>query len=186
MKRTAAAGLTIDVLVDSEHWQDAGESKSVVRRAVMKAAAVLSTSPTELAIVLTDDSTMRTLNRNWRGVEAATNVLSFATRNASGRHLGDIVLAYETIKREAHRARKPFAHHLAHLAVHGFLHLLGYDHESDVDARVMETAERTILRKLAVPDPYRVDGRSTAGNDAKRAAKRRGRKPSARRPERVR
>src|SRR6516225_5051550 len=124
--------------------------------------------------------------RNWRGVEGATDVLSFATRNASGRHLGDIVLADETIKREAHRARKPFAHHLAHLAVHGFLHLLGYDHESDVDARVMETAERTILRKLAVPDPYRVDGRSTAGNDAKRAAKRRGRKPSARRPERVR
>jgi probable rRNA maturation factor len=158
----APATLKIDVLVHSEHWQDAGAAKSVVRRAVMKAAAALSTSPTELAIVLTDDSTVRTLNYSWRGVEAATNVLSFATRNAGGRHLGDIVLAYETIKREAHRARKPFAHHLAHLAVHGFLHLLGYDHESDAEARAMETAERIILRKLAVPDPYCADGRSTA------------------------
>ena len=186
MNRAAATPLKIDVLVDSEHWQGVGAAKSVVRRAVMKAAAVLSTSPTELAIVLTDDSTMRMLNCNWRGVDAATNVLSFATRNAGGRHLGDIVLAYETIKREAQRARKPFAHHLTHLAVHGFLHLLGYDHQSDADARAMETAERAILDKLAVPDPYRTDGRYTAGNAGKRAAKRRRRKPSARRLERVR
>ena len=198
MKRTAAAGLKIDVLVDSEHWKNAGTAKAVVRRALKQAATTLSTKSAELAIVLTDDAAMRRLNRNWRGVDAPTNVLSFATKDPGDQldeqhggqqrrsHLGDIVLAFETVKREARREGKPFDHHLAHLAVHGFLHLLGYDHESDVDARVMQTAERTILRKLAVPDPYRVDGRSTAGNDAKRAAKRRGRKPSARRPERVR
>jgi probable rRNA maturation factor len=86
MKRAAAAALTIDVIVDSEQWKDAGAAKAVVRRAVMQAAVVLSTNPTELAIVLTDDRKMRALNRNWRGTDAATDVLSFATKNAGGRH----------------------------------------------------------------------------------------------------
>ena len=69
--------------------------------------------------------------------------------------LGDIVLAYETIAREARDEGKPFAHHLAHLAVHGFLHLLGYDHERDADADAMEQLECRILAGLAIPDPYR-------------------------------
>jgi probable rRNA maturation factor len=154
MKRAAVAALTIDVIVDSEQWKDAGRAKAVVRRAVMQAAIALSTNPTELAIVLTDDRKMRALNRNWRNTDAATNVLSFATKDAGGRHLGDIVLAYETVAREARREHKPFAHHLAHLAVHGFLHLLGFDHESDDEARKMEYAERAVLRRLAIPDPY--------------------------------
>src|SRR5215472_184236 len=140
MKRTAAAGLQIDVLVDSECWTNARAATATVRRAVRQAAAALSTRPAELAIVLTDDAAMRRLNRNWRGIDAATNVLSFATRNPGdqpneqsggqfvGNHLGDIVLAYETVKREARRDGKSFDHHLAHLVVHGFLHLLGYDH----------------------------------------------------------
>ena len=69
--------------------------------------------------------------------------------------IGDIVLAYETIAREARDEKKPFAHHVAHLAVHGFLHLLGYDHERRKDAEAMERTERNILRRLAIPDPYR-------------------------------
>jgi probable rRNA maturation factor len=169
MKRTAAAGLKIDVLVDSQCWINARAATATVRRAVRQAAAALSTRPAELAIVLTDDAAMRRLNRNWRGIDAATNVLSFASRHANrrklvragshrgsarGNHLGDLVLAYETVKREARRDGKSFDHHLAHLAVHGFLHLLGYDHESDTQARRMESAERAILRDLAVPDPY--------------------------------
>ncbi len=68
--------------------------------------------------------------------------------------MGDIVIAYETTAREAVAEGKPFGHHLAHLAVHGFLHLLGYDHENDQDAEVMEGLERTILAGLAIPDPY--------------------------------
>ena len=171
MKRAVAAALTIDVIVDSEQWKDAGAAKALVRRAVMQAAVALSTNPTELAIVLTDDRKMRTLNRNWRGTDAATDVLSFATKNAGSRHLGDIVLAYETVVREARREHKPLAHHLAHLAVHGFLHLLGFDHESDEEAREMEHAERAVLRHLAIPDPYhsRVPARR---QHAKPAAKR--------------
>ena len=111
----------------------------------------------ELAIVLTDDLAIRALNRDWRGIDKATNVLSFPTKSAGGEPplLGDIVLAYETIAREARAERKPFAHHVAHLAVHGFLHLFGYDHERDEDAEAMEQVERKILRRLAIPDPYR-------------------------------
>jgi probable rRNA maturation factor len=159
MKRTAVAGLKIDVLVDSEHWKNAAAAKAVIRRALKQAATALSTKTAELAIVLTDDAAMRRLNRNWRGVDAPTNVLSFAAKNPGdqldeqlGSHLGDIVLAYETVKREAHREGKPFDHHLAHLVVHGFLHLLGYDHGNDAQARRMETTERSILRDLAALD----------------------------------
>lgn len=155
MKRAAAAGLKIDVLVESEDWQNSGAAKAIVRRVLKQAAATLSTKTAELAIVLTDDAAMRRLNRNWRGVDTATNVLAFPVRNQLD-HLGDIVLAYETVKREARRGGKPFDHHLAHLVVHGFLHLLGYDHANDAQARRMETTERTILRDLAVPDPYRM------------------------------
>jgi len=174
MKRTAVAGLKIDVLVHSEHWKNAAAAKDVVRRALKQAATALSTKTAELAIVLTDDAAMRRLNRNWRGIDAPTNVLSFATKNSGdqldeqsggqfvGNHLGDILLAYETVKREAHRDGKAFDHHLAHLVVHGFLHLLGYDHGNDAQARRMETTERAILRDLAVPDPYRAT-RTAAG-----------------------
>jgi probable rRNA maturation factor len=137
--------------------------------------------------VLTDDSAIRALNRDWRRKDAATNVLSFPSggavkklpkkpakkprktssknlikpaakepRSARGtpRLLGDIVIAYETTEREARAEHKPFAHHLAHLAVHGFLHLVGYDHEADDEANAMEGLETAILAGLDVPDPY--------------------------------
>jgi probable rRNA maturation factor len=155
------AKLKIDVLVDSDHWQEPAKARSLVRRAVTQAAAMASTTGTELAIVLTDDSAIRQLNRLWRGIDAATNVLSFPSKRAADEppHLGDIVLAYETIAREAGAEGKPFAHHLAHLTVHGFLHLVGYDHDKDADAEAMEQTERKILRRLNIPDPYRQPGK---------------------------
>jgi len=108
---------------------------------------------------MTDDAAMRLLNQAWRGVDAATNVLSFPNNPAGGERslIGDIVLAYETIATEARKEGKPFAHHLAHLAVHGFLHLLGYDHDREREAATMERLEREILHRLAIPDPYRRD-----------------------------
>ena len=154
--RKARAAPKIDVLVESGLWNEAEDARPVVRRAITAAAATLSTRPAELAIVLTDDSGIRSLNRAWRGIDAATNVLSFPTGRAGGQPplIGDIVLAYETIAAEARAEHKPFAHHLAHLAVHGFLHLLGYDHVRNKDAEMMERIERDILRRLAIPDPY--------------------------------
>ena len=156
MTPAARAKLKIDVLVDSDLWQEPGKARSIVRRAVAQAAAAASTTGTELAIVLTDDSAIRQLNRLWRGIDAATNVLSFPSKQTADEpaHLGDIVLAHQTIAREASAEGKPFAHHLAHLVVHGFLHLIGYDHEIDEDAEAMEALEQEILAQLGIPDPH--------------------------------
>ena len=106
--------------------------------------------------MLTDDSAIRALNRQWRGLDAPTNVLSFPakTSGAGTRVLGDVVIAYQTVAREARDEGKPFAHHLAHLAVHGYLHLVGYDHDTDHKARRMQRLEAAILAGLGVPDPY--------------------------------
>ena len=165
MTRTAQkvrATAKIDVLVELKLWKNAKNAEPVIRRAIAEAAATLSTPAAELAIVLTDDSAIRLLNRTWRGVDAATNVLSFPTSRTGGNRLliGDIVLAYETVAAEALAEGKPFAHHLAHLAVHGFLHLLGYDHERKKDAEAMERLERDILQRLAIPDPYQAAGKA--------------------------
>jgi probable rRNA maturation factor len=156
------AALKIDVLVESDLWKQAADAEAIVRRAVAEAAAMLSTPRAELAILLTDDSAIRLLNRSWRGIDAATNVLSFPAGRAGGEPplIGDIVLAYETIAREARDEGKPFTHHVAHLAVHGFLHLLGYDHARNKDAEKMEDLERDVLRRLAIPDPYRRAGKA--------------------------
>jgi probable rRNA maturation factor len=149
--------LKIEVIVKSKLWRTGNNAGNVVRRAIANAAAALSTPDAELAIVLTDDAAMRSLNRAWRGVDAPTNVLSFPIKPIGSEFslIGDIVLAHETVAAEARREGKPFAHHLAHLAVHGFLHLLGYDHDSERKAATMERLEREILRRLAIPDPYR-------------------------------
>jgi probable rRNA maturation factor len=179
MRRAARPALKIDVRIEAGLWKKA--AKATVRRAVAQAADLLSTSAAELAILLTDDSAIRSLNRQWRGIDAATNVLSFPSKQAGGApphggdHVGDIVLAYETITREAGTERKPFAHHVAHLAVHGYLHLMGYDHEREKEANAMEETERRILRRLAIPDPY---GRTVAvaKKPANRATKKRGSK----------
>ncbi|HKM88063.1 MAG TPA: rRNA maturation RNase YbeY [Xanthobacteraceae bacterium] len=163
--RKARATPKIDVLVESNLWNETADVRPVARRAIREAAALLSTAGAELAIVLTDDTAIRLLNRTWRGVDAATNVLSFPTKRAGDDPLliGDIVLAYETIAGEARTEHKPFAHHVAHLAVHGFLHLLGYDHVRNEDAEVMEQVELDVLRRLAIPNPYRRPARPDTG-----------------------
>jgi probable rRNA maturation factor len=157
MRRAAKNACKIDVLVESSLWKETRVVKSLVRCAVQEAAAVTSTRGAELAIVLTNDSAIRLLNRDWRGTDAATNVLSFPAESIGGDPplIGDIILAYETIAREARDEGKLFAHHLAHLTVHGFLHLNGYDHQRSKDADAMEQLECKILRRLAIPDPYR-------------------------------
>jgi probable rRNA maturation factor len=160
--RAAQAAVNIDLVVESELWKQSDDAGSLVTRAVTEAASLLSTAGAELAIVLSDDSAVRLLNRAWRGVDKATNVLSFPTKQNRGDPplIGDVVLAYETIAREASAQHKPLADHVAHLAVHGFLHLLGYDHERNEDAEAMERVERDILRRLAIRNPYRRSAKS--------------------------
>jgi probable rRNA maturation factor len=120
----------------------------------------------EISIVLVDDATQRDLNHTWRDKNGSTNVLSFpATETEAGAvpvpefpgvplSLGDISLAFETIRAEAREQGKPLDRHLAHLVVHGVLHLLGYDHLTDAQAAVMETLEIRILARLGIEDPY--------------------------------
>jgi probable rRNA maturation factor len=115
----------------------------------------------ELGIVLTDDATVRGLNRAWRRHDRPTNVLSFPSGIEPGEVpsgapwlLGDVVLAFETVEREARAAGRPLRHHLAHLLVHGVLHLLGHDHEVEAEALGMEALEVELLAQLNIPDPY--------------------------------
>ena len=154
----SATKLTVDVVVNSALWQSAPEADEVVRAAIAEAAAAVPTSAGEVAVVLTDDPAIQTLNREWRKKDAATNVLSFPMPAMQAGDavtlLGDIVIAYETTAREAEAERKPFRDHLAHLAVHGFLHLVGYDHETDREADAMESLEAQILSRLGVSNPY--------------------------------
>lgn len=111
----------------------------------------------ELAVMLADDGELRALNRRWRAKDEPTNVLSFPAGAPGGgppRPLGDIVIAFETAAREARAARLPLSHHVTHLAVHGFLHLVGYDHQSEPDAEAMEGLEIAVLARLGIADPY--------------------------------
>lgn len=156
--RRGARGPSIDVVIASTRWRKAPQAETIVRRAIA-AAAPAPARKAEIAVTLTGDRTIRALNRRWRRQDKATNVLSFPSPpqgRGTPRHLGDLVIAYETVAAEARAANKPFDHHLAHLAVHGFLHLLGYDHESNRDAEEMERRERRILARLGIPDPYAV------------------------------
>ena len=153
-----------EVLVVADAWQAEPDAETVIQRAIAAAAEFVNTDigEAELADMLTDDDGIRTLNSNWRGIDKATNVLSFPALQPTGarkpgdapRMLGDIAIAYQTMRREADDEQKPFNHHLSHLAVHGFLHLIGYDHENDADAEAMESLEIEILAQLGIPDPY--------------------------------
>ena len=153
-----AAALQIDIQAQSPLWEAQPLAGQTVRDAVIAAASVLSTAGGEVSIVLTDNSTIRTLNRDWRGIDKPTNVLSFpAAGQKAGedaRLLGDIIIAYETLERECDDGNRIFLHHLAHLAVHGFLHLIGYDHQTDTQAKEMEGLESKIMTRLNIPDPY--------------------------------
>lgn len=114
--------------------------------------AINQTDDKDIAIVFSDDAQVQTLNRDFRGKDKTTNVLSFPSDAED--EWGDIILAYETIAREAHEQGKPFKAHLTHLIVHGVLHLLGYDHIEDDEAEEMEALEITILAQLAIDNPY--------------------------------
>jgi probable rRNA maturation factor len=164
-KPMASSALPItEILVVADCWRAEPEAEAAIDRAIAAAAEIVAADvgDSELAIMLTDDAGIQTLNRNWRGIDKPTNVLSFPALQPRGerhaddapRMLGDIAIAYETTRGEADDEQKPFDHHLSHLAVHGFLHLIGHDHEKDQEAETMEALEREILSQLGIPDPY--------------------------------
>ncbi len=155
--------LTVDILIESDAWQMLPEAEDVARRAIAAAAdssAAIQRRDAEISVLLCDDETIAVLNGRWRGHENPTNVLSFPALPVQGAAahekapLGDIAIAYETLVREAGESGKAASAHLAHLVVHGFLHLLGYDHQTDDEAERMECLERDILARIGVADPY--------------------------------
>ena len=109
----------------------------------------------ELSIALVDDKEIQFLNKKFRGKNKATNVLSFPS-NGPAPILGEIILSYETLKKEAEELLIPFKHHLIHMLVHGFLHLQGFDHQTDEDAAIMEKLEVRVLLDLNIDNPYKI------------------------------
>jgi len=150
-----------DISNESPLWAGLPEAETLAQVALAKAAAFCGKkllAGAEVSLLLTDDATIRELNRNWRKIDKATNVLSFPASSpeklAKAFLLGDIVIAYETLAREALDEAKPLADHFSHLVVHGFLHLIGYDHETPAEAEAMESLEILILKNLDIADPY--------------------------------
>jgi probable rRNA maturation factor len=150
----APSRLAIAVQVEAPGWRKAWPGLSSEAKRVVTLAAVrpeLSPPAGEVAIVFADDARLRGLNARFRGKDKPTNVLSFPDPQVP---LGGIALAFETVRDEAAAQKKPFVNHSKHLILHGFLHLLGYDHETARDARLMEGLEIAILSAMGIPNPY--------------------------------
>lgn len=151
--------LTTDILISASVWEKQGDLEALTQRVVHQCVQVCEVAlarDCELSINFCDDAAIRALNAQWRGLDKATNVLSFSTPGplATKPALGDIVIAFETVAREASEQNKPFLNHASHMIIHGFLHLIGYDHETRLEAEKMEALERRIASELGLPDPY--------------------------------
>jgi len=151
----------VEVIESSRRWRASPGIEKLVRRAIeasLRASGARILDGAEVSVLLADDAEMRALNERWRGVDKPTNVLSFPAAGpdkiAAAPLLGDIVVAFETAEREAVEEGKTFADHAAHLVVHGFLHLLGYDHQGAGEADRMEALETGALARLRIADPY--------------------------------
>lgn len=142
----------IAIVIEEAAWREP-DLRPALRRAV-RAALKTEQRDGAVTLLLAGDATLQRLNRDFRGMDKPTNVLSFPAAPNPEHHLGDIAIAHETATREAQAVGKAFADHVLHLAVHGTLHLLGYDHESAQDAAVMEPKETQILAALGIADPY--------------------------------
>ena len=152
--------MNVSIEVEDESWLALAGLDALAQKAVDAALAGASVKePGEVALLFTDDSAIAEINAEWRGKDKPTNVLSFPAPDmpvpeGEARHLGDIVLAHGVIAREAAEQVKTLHDHTAHLIVHGVLHLLGYDHETDAEAEEMERLEAAILNRLGIADPY--------------------------------
>ncbi len=154
----------VEVALGEGEWPDGEEAADWCRRAARAALAGAGREePAEISVLLGSDAEIRALNRRFRGLDRATNVLAFPADGAPAAPgepspLGDIALAEGTLRREAAAGGKPLRDHLSHLVVHGALHLLGFDHGSEEEAAVMERLEARCLARLAIADPYREPG----------------------------
>lgn len=145
--------ISCDIIRESEQWPD----ERALRKITGRVKAVLEGHMKgHIDFVFSDDSMVQVLNREWRGKDKPTNVLSFPDGDEENGvvHLGDVIMAHETLTREAEELGISFDDHLTHLMIHGCLHLVGYDHMTDEDAKVMESLEIQLLADLGIKDPY--------------------------------
>jgi probable rRNA maturation factor len=160
--RPSRAVAEIEVFIEAAGWETLPEAEAIARRAGLAVLAAEDGDPTSaVAVLLTDDAAMLRLNSTFRGKEKPTNVLSFpappmpaGAGGVDSLFLGDLALGYETCAAEALAEEKILGDHLAHLVVHGVLHLMGYDHETEAEAEEMEGRERAILASIGIADPY--------------------------------
>ncbi len=153
--------LSLEISAPSSLWRGLPRARALARETIAACVAESgfdARAASEVNLRLTDDAEVRALNARWRGVDQPTNVLSFpsapAERAGEAPTLGDIALAYETLAREAEELGGSLSDHYRHLVAHGFLHLIGYDHQTDEEAERMEDLEKRILARLGVADPY--------------------------------
>ncbi|WP_372423949.1 rRNA maturation RNase YbeY [Salinarimonas chemoclinalis] len=155
----SAVDLTLELTLEAGTWEQLGDLEGLCARAAEAALVVAGVEGlVSLQLLLTDDAAIREINREWRNLDKPTDVLSFPAAPAPGhpgpRPLGDVVLAFETLARDAREEGKPLADHAAHLLAHGVLHCLGYDHDTDEAAEEMEALETRAMALIGVPDPY--------------------------------
>ncbi len=150
--------VTVDLAIENPSWTALGDLQSLAERAAeaaLREAGFVAEEASELSCLFSDDAAMRKLNAEWRGLDKPTNVLSFpATGPGAELLLGDIVLAFETVAREAAAENKAIRDHVTHLIIHGVLHLVGHDHEVDDEADAMEALEIRALHRLGLANPY--------------------------------
>ena len=162
-----SASVSLAIAFEDDNWDDPAGMESMALTVLCVAAVDLADhegqpfpeEPPEVSLVLADDAFVRSVNAQWRDQDKATNVLSFPAfplvpGGMPGPLLGDILIARETVMREAAALDKPMTDHLTHLLVHGFLHLFGYDHMETAEAENMERIETRILATLGLSDPY--------------------------------
>jgi probable rRNA maturation factor len=154
----ASTRLVADVRSEDDRWQAVLGDMEAFSEKVLSAAADEMGARGEVSVLFTNDAAMRALNARWRNIDKATDVLSFPADGAeipnAPKLLGDIALGYETALNDSESMKRPFQSHVSHLLIHGFLHLLGYDHINPEDAAVMEPLEAKILAGLGWPNPY--------------------------------
>ena len=156
------APLKIDIQVECADWEAAWpqlhrESRSILRRAFGRRDLICGPSGGEVALIFADDERLKALNFQFRGKRLNTNVLSFPDPDIP---FGGIAIAFETVKREAQKQGKSFVNHSKHMILHGFLHLLGYDHIKPRAARLMEGLEIAILSEMSISNPYILEGKA--------------------------